>query len=105
MRPETEAAVFLLGDQPLVRPESIAALIETFSSCRVPVVQAMYRGIPGHPVLFGRALFPELRQVTGDRGGRDVLASHAEDVAKVDLDLEAPQDVDTRADYARLLED
>jgi molybdenum cofactor cytidylyltransferase len=105
LSPQTEAALFLLGDQPLVRPESIAALIDTFRNCRTTLIQPLYRGVPGHPVLFARALFPELLQVTGDRGGRDVLIRHREDVAKVDLDLEAPEDVDTKEDYLRLLKD
>jgi CTP:molybdopterin cytidylyltransferase MocA len=54
-------------------------------------------------VLFSRALFPELLQVTGDQGGRELLARHQGDVAMVDLDLESPVDIDTRDDYSLLI--
>jgi molybdenum cofactor cytidylyltransferase len=101
--PQVEAAVFLLGDQPLVSPEAIEGLIATFQTHHPPIVQPLYRGVPGNPVLFARALFAALLQVTGDRGGRDLLASHRSEVAMVDLDLEAPADVDTMEDYQKLV--
>jgi molybdenum cofactor cytidylyltransferase len=53
-------------------------------------------------VLFSRALFPELLQVTGDQGGRELLARHQAEVATVELNLESPVDIDTREDYSRL---
>jgi molybdenum cofactor cytidylyltransferase len=101
--PRVDAAVFLLGDQPLVGTEAIESLVGAFRVHRPPLVQPLYRGGPGNPVLFSRTLFPELLQVTGDRGGRDVLARYREDAAKVDLDLEAPEDVDTMEEYRKLL--
>jgi molybdenum cofactor cytidylyltransferase len=54
-------------------------------------------------VLFSRALFPELLQVTGDQGGRELLARHQVDVAMVDLNLESPIDIDTKDDYSLLI--
>jgi molybdenum cofactor cytidylyltransferase len=53
-------------------------------------------------VLFSRALFPELLEVTGDQGGRELLARHQAEVATVELNLESPVDIDTREDYSRL---
>ena len=99
---EVEGAIFLLGDQPLVRPETIAALVATFRSYPAPIVQPLYHGIPGNPVLFARTLFPELLQVTGDRGGRELLDTHRREMAAVDLNLEAPEDIDTREDYDKI---
>jgi molybdenum cofactor cytidylyltransferase len=54
-------------------------------------------------VLFSRALFPELLQVTGDQGGRELLARHQGEVAMVDLNLESPVDIDTKEDYSQLV--
>ena len=97
------AAVFLLGDQPLVSSRAIEALVSAFRSGHSAVVRPRYRGTPGHPVLFSRALFPELLQVTGDQGGRELLARHQAEVAMVDLNLESPVDIDTKEDYSQLV--
>jgi molybdenum cofactor cytidylyltransferase len=100
---QAQAAVFLLGDQPLVSLQAIEALVGEFRRSKSAVVRPRYRGTPGNPVLFSRVLFPELSQVTGDQGGRELLARHQADVAMVDLNLESPVDIDTRDDYSLLI--
>jgi molybdenum cofactor cytidylyltransferase len=100
---QAQAAVFLLGDQPLISSQAIEALVSTFRSRHSAVVRPRYRGTPGHPVLFARALFPELLQITGDQGGRELIARHQSDVATVELNLEPPVDIDTRDDYFQLV--
>jgi molybdenum cofactor cytidylyltransferase len=102
VHPESEAVVFLLGDQPLITVEAIEKLIEAFCAGKGRLLQVSYRGRRSHPVLFGRSLFPELLAVTGDQGGREVLARHHAEVATVDLDLDYPEDIDTPEDYERL---
>ncbi len=103
LAPQAQAAVFLLGDQPLVSSRAIAALVGAFRSGGSAVVRPRYRGTPGNPVLFSRALFAELLQVTGDQGGRELLARHQAEVAMVDLNLESPVDIDTKKDYSQLV--
>jgi molybdenum cofactor cytidylyltransferase len=100
---QAQAVVFLLGDQPLVSPQAIEAIVSAFRSHPSAVVQPLYRGTPGNPVLFSQALFPELLQVTGDQGGREVLARHQAEVATVELNLEPLIDIDTAEDYSQLL--
>ena len=100
---QSQAAVFLLGDQPLISSQAIEALVGEFRRSKSAIVRPRYRGTPGNPVLFSRALFPELLQVTGDQGGRELLARHQVDVAMVDLNLESPVDIDTKNDYSLLI--
>jgi len=100
--PRSEAALILLGDQPGMRPADIEAVASAFLRGAGPVVQASYRGAPGHPVLFARQVWPELLAVGGDRGARDVLKAHPDWVTRVDLDIDAPPDLDTQEDYERL---
>jgi len=97
------AAVFLLGDMPDVRTDVVNQVIASYTQSKAPIVQVSYRGVFRHPVLFARALFPELRQVAGDQGGREVVARHRAACAVVAVDTEAPPDIDTPEDYARLL--
>ncbi len=113
----TQAAVMLLGDQPLISTEAVTALVAAFRRQRPRLAQTFYRlprpqaepGLPettsrqaGHPVLFSRELFAELLRVTGDQGGRVLLARHGEELLAVNLDLEPPVDIDTMEDYLAL---
>ncbi len=101
--PETEAAIFLQVDQPFVTPQLLRALIERWQASRAAIVVPTWEGRYGSPVLFTRALFPELAQLTGDIGGRALFAPHAGQLAT--LPVAAPQllaDADTPEQYAQL---
>lgn len=56
--------------------------------------RAVYDGLPGHPVLLGRAHWAEItRTATGDRGARDHLAAHPPEEVECG-DLAGGRDVD-----------
>ncbi|HET7037410.1 MAG TPA: nucleotidyltransferase family protein [Thermomicrobiaceae bacterium] len=99
---DIDAALFLLGDQPLVQPEVIDALIQERRASRAPLVQPRYQDGPGNPVLIGRELFAELRSIGGDTGARPLLERHREAIARVAVDAARPLDIDTWDDYERL---
>jgi molybdenum cofactor cytidylyltransferase len=100
---EIAGALVLLGDQPQVTPAVINRLIAAFAESRAEIVQPVYGGTPGNPVLFRRSVFPELRAITGDRGARDVIQQKRDAVHRIPFpDLSVPLDVDTVEDYARL---
>lgn len=106
LHPETEAVLFFLGDQPTITPEVIDAILAAYRASRAPIVAPLYSGERGHPLLFDRALFPELAEVSGDEGARAIVRAHAADVLLVPVPVAAPpQDVDTEDDYQRLLAD
>ena len=100
---KADGVLFLLGDQPLVRPEHIDAIISRFEKGDVLIVHALYNGKRGNPVLFSASLLGELRAVRGDKGGRDVLAAHESQAAGVELPVWVGQDVDCWDDYVQLL--
>jgi len=102
--PRAAAAVFLLGDQPQVGPATLDALVAAFVRSAAPIVQPLYGGEPGNPVLIARPLFPELLAVAGDRGARDVVRAHREEAVRVPVgDGPPPGDVDTEEDYRALI--
>jgi molybdenum cofactor cytidylyltransferase len=103
MRPEAEAAVILLADQPTVRADAIRAVVAAFRSTPSPVLQASYGGRPGHPTLLARSIWPDLDALTGDVGAREAIASHPRWVTAVEVGGDPPPDVDTPDDYARIL--
>jgi len=101
--PETQAAVFLQCDQPLVTPDLLRALVARFEETNAPIVHPTHAGQRGTPVLFARRLFPELAAVTGDEGGRSLITRYTKDVATIEVaDPDALADVDTPAGYERL---
>jgi molybdenum cofactor cytidylyltransferase len=99
---DSQGALVALGDEPFIPAEVIERVVARFRSGGVHVVVPRYRGVRGHPVLFGRAVFPELMQLSGDHGARAVADRDPGRLAFVDIDLPKPVDVDTPEDLARL---
>lgn len=103
----TQAALLLLGDQPLVRPEVLQALLTAASSTAgdparpCAFVPRYAEGGGANPVLLLRRCWPILEEATGDRGLGPVLARHPELVREVPVPGANP-DVDTPADLAAL---
>ena len=99
----SDGAMFMCGDQPLVRPELINALIEKFDDTSAWIVAPSCKGEVRNPILFHRKLFPELLQLTGDRSVQPLLAKHKRKTALLEWPEEVSfLDVDVRADYERL---
>ena len=90
---EAEAVAVTLGDQPRTAPEAIRRVLAARDGYAL-AVRATYGGKPGHPVVLERELLPRLRDVTGDRGARNVLLSVATREVPCD-DLGGGEDVDT----------
>jgi CTP:molybdopterin cytidylyltransferase MocA len=94
-----EAVVVTLGDQPRMSPDAIRRVIAARNGW--PAVRATYGGTPGHPVLLESELFEPLRNVSGDKGARNLLMS----VQVLDVpcdDLGGGEDVDTPAELDAL---
>lgn len=99
---ETGAALFLLVDQPQTPAGLLRSLVAVHRRTLAPLVAPLIDGQRGNPVLFDRALFPELLQLSGDRGGRALFSRHPVEW----LPWHDPSlllDVDTPEDYERLL--
>ena len=56
-------------------------------------------GRPGHPVVFERAVFDELRALGGDEGARGVIAAHRQKLIECS-DVADDGDIDTTAALA-----
>jgi CTP:molybdopterin cytidylyltransferase MocA len=106
-RPGVTAILVAPVDAPYVAPSTVAALLAHYSTSRAPVIRATYRGRHGHPVVFGRSLFDELRRADPSQGAKAVVRAHAAAIVDLDSDdaavvhdIDAPDD----RDYARMLE-
>lgn len=101
--PESEAAVFLVGDQPLVKPDLINGLIDLFTKEPALIVAPTFAGQSRNPVLFRRNLFPEILKLEGDSGARGLIEKYRKKSAFVAWPDESPfLDVDRWEDYEKL---
>jgi nicotine blue oxidoreductase len=101
--PDADAAVVVLGDQPLVGAKAVERLVEAYEG-GAAVAVATYGGERRNPALFTRGTWPMLEEeLSGDEGARGFLRSHPEMVTEVPCDDVAdPTDVDTVEDLRRL---
>lgn len=97
-----EAVVVLLADQPGVDEALVGRVVELWRSSGGRLVRLRYPEGPSHPVLLDRAIWDEVKAVTGDRGARELVRAHPEWLAEVELPGPRPPDVDTREDYEAL---
>jgi molybdenum cofactor cytidylyltransferase len=104
MRPEIEAAVVLLGDQPLVGSRTVAALLRAWrrEGSRPAVAVSKRRNEWTPPVVLSREMWDELNQLEGDAGARQILDGHPELLDTVPAPGR-PDDIDTPEDYAKIL--
>ncbi|MBE7554757.1 MAG: putative selenium-dependent hydroxylase accessory protein YqeC [Anaerolineales bacterium] len=92
--------LFLLVDLPGVTPALLDELIQRHRATLAPLVWPEFEGQRGNPVLFDRALFPELRQISGDTGGRPLLLKYKDQAERVPVaeagilqDFDRPEDL------------
>ena len=101
--PRAEAVMVLLGDQPGVDSAVIDQVAEDWRTQGGRIALTSYRGRRGHPMVFARELFDQLRQLSGDKAAWKILDAHPDWVRDVAVDHVFPEDVDTRQDYETLL--
>jgi len=100
--PRAEGILVALADQPFIPPEVIDRLIEAFQGTSKGIVVPTFQGRRGHPVIFHRRYMEELRSLSGDQGGRELLHRNPEDLLEVEVDCPGViTDIDTLEDYWR----
>jgi molybdenum cofactor cytidylyltransferase len=98
--PDAEAAIIALGDQPLLEPAVVRALMAAADPGGRPAAVPRYRGGGGaNPVLLRRDAWHLADETAGDRGLGPVLAAHRDLVTEVPVAGDNP-DVDTPTDLA-----
>jgi CTP:molybdopterin cytidylyltransferase MocA len=103
-RDGTEAIVVTLVDVPSVTPATIRQVVDAWRRTRAPIVRPLVGGRRGHPVVFDRAVFDELRRTPLDEGARAVVRAHY--AAAVDVPVDdrgCLVDVDTPEEYRAML--
>jgi molybdenum cofactor cytidylyltransferase len=102
-RPGVGGVLVTLVDLPLLAPATVRILIDAFTAAHVPIARTSHRGRHGHPVIFGRQVFDELRRANPAVGAKSVVRAHESSLLDVEVDDEGVlRDIDTPEDYRRL---
>src|SRR4051812_49049920 len=101
--PRCEVLVLMLGDQPGVSADTVAALLVGRGDA--PLAVCRYDDGPGHPIAFARDVFPGLADLHGDKGVWRLLDQRSAEVAQVPVAGPIPLDVDTPEDYRAVLDE
>lgn len=82
---DLDACMFLPGDQPLLRRETVAMLLENWKEDPDRIVRPAYEDTEGSPVLFPSWAFPELMALPEGKGGGVVIRKHPNEVCRVSI--------------------
>ena len=83
-RPDLAGCMFLPGDQPLLRTESVEAVVRAFYSTKKrDICRLSYGGRVGSPVLFGRRYFEPLQHLPEGKGGSFLIRQDPDAVQEV----------------------
>lgn len=94
------AVLVTLVDVPMVAAATVRRVVEEWRRSGAPIVRPAIGDRHGHPVLFDRTLFDELRRAPLAEGAKAVVRAHADEVVNVPVDDEGcVVDVDTPDDY------
>jgi molybdenum cofactor cytidylyltransferase len=100
---DIDAALVVLADQPLTRPETLDRIVDEYLHSNAEIVIPFYKGFRGNPVLLDRSVFAEVMTLEGDIGCRAVFGNHIKGTVKVEVDdVGVLIDIDSKNDYELL---
>lgn len=82
---DPDACMFLPGDQPLLRRETVAMLLDARKDNPNGIIRPVYEDTEGSPVLFPARTFAELRNLPEGKGGSVVIQNHIHEVLRVSV--------------------
>lgn len=91
-----------LVDHPYVNPQLVKLMIDRFEESGKLIVVPRFRGRRGHPVLFSKRLFPELRSAPMEQGAKTVVHAHQAETLEIETENEGVTiDIDTPEEYRK----
>ena len=92
---DADAYMFCVCDQPGLTAATLERLIEAYKKGTAGIVSLAWQGKMCNPKIFSSRYKEELMSLSGDTGGRQILATHKDDILLVEADREAEvKDID-----------
>jgi molybdenum cofactor cytidylyltransferase len=102
LKPETEAVLIGLGDQPQVQERSVRLVLDEYHRSGASIVVPSFQMRRGHPWLVARSHWDEILGMQSPASLRDFLNSHRDEIRYVEFDNDSIlQDMDTPKDYLK----
>jgi molybdenum cofactor cytidylyltransferase len=99
---DVDGILFLLADQPLIKPSDISRLVLEFLVSPRRIIACSVDGQVRNPILFPSSVFGELKQLKEDKGARSIAESHVENLIKVEVDAPSLTDIDIVDDLQKI---
>lgn len=99
IRLDTTAVLFMTCDQVLINSDTLTSFIEYWLLNTKKIVASSYNETIGIPAVFPTKYFPQLSQLSSDKGARGLLNKYKDQVMIFDFPS-AAQDLDTVEDEA-----
>ena len=97
---ECDTVTFFQADQPLISPNTIAALLLAAEKTPECIWRTSFKGTPGAPMLFPSWAFDELQTLPSGKGGGHVAKAHEKLVRTIEVsnrwelfDVDTPEDL------------
>lgn len=99
VRPEVDALLLLVCDQPQLSASHLQALLAAHRQGSLPITASEYGGKAGVPAVLARAMGPELLTLEGDAGAREIIRRVPARVSTVSwpaglVDVDLPEDLE-----------
>ena len=92
---DADACLFTVSDQPWLTAETIIALYDAFQSENKGMACTRHGEKTGNPCIFSKKYYRKLMEITGDKGGKQIIKRYPEDVTYLKISDERElQDVD-----------
>jgi len=102
IKPEAQAALICLGDQPQVQVGSVQVILQEYESTGASLLVPSYQMKRGHPWLVARDLWNEILEMRLPESPREFLNRHAKEIKYINVDTPSIlADLDTPDDYLK----
>ncbi len=97
-----DGCLFYPSDQPLLQRSTLLAMVQAASCDPHSIWRISFENTPGSPVLFPKWTFAELKNLSQNKGGRELIKKYSNQVRYISaqnkyelMDIDTPQDLST----------
>jgi len=97
----SEAVFLILGDQPFIRKDFLLRMVEAWRKRKGKIISPIHKGKKGHPVLFDKAVYPEILSLGANNTIRDVIHRFDKDLYLLEAGEWSVLDIDSLEDFTK----
>jgi molybdenum cofactor cytidylyltransferase len=98
---KSDLILILLSDQPFISKVLLQNMLQTYANLQNPIITCVYNNTLGVPILFDKSIFPELLELSGNKGAKSFLHLYKDKISTIDFP-EGIIDIDTIEDVEKL---